>query len=364
MTYRIFYVVTAVLMVIGFHSLTAQSSMIPDTVVAQSGEGIFAILRRLDLDPAKSLPDFVELNRERLGKDSSLVKGTIYLIPSTPPVPSPSGPSDPGGTSVANTLNKSTPASKKSDDKSLVAVEPLFGSKYERVNRQDNQLDGAVFYLVGGHAGPDPGAIGQYGPYPLSEDEYAYDVTLRLARRLMEHGATVYMIVQDKNDGIRDSPILEMDNDEVHYPNSPIPYNQRSRLRERVEVINELYVKHKGAYQRMVALHIDSRSRGENIDVFFYHHANSTNGERLASNIHQTFTQKYRRHQPNRNYHGSVTTRSGLYVIKYSYPPTVFIELGNIKNEKDQRRFVLSDNRQALANWITEGILLDRKQAK
>lgn len=364
MTYRIFCVVTAVLLVISTHSLTAQSSVYPDTVVAQSGEGIFAILRRLDLDPSKSLPDFVELNRERIGKDSSLVKGTMYLIPPVPPLTSASGPSDPGNVPGSGNTDSESNSSVTDDSKSLIAVEPLFGTKYERVNRQDNQLDGAVFYLVGGHAGPDPGAIGQYGPYPLSEDEYAYDVTLRLARRLMEHGATVYMIVQDKNDGIRDSPILEMDKDEVHYPNKTIPYNQRNRLRERVSVINELYVKHKGAYQRMLALHIDSRSRGENIDVFFYIHANSSNGEKLASNIHETFTQKYRRHQPNRSYHGSVTTRSGLFVIKYSYPPTVFIELGNIKNEKDQRRFVLPDNRQALANWITEGILRDRKQAK
>ena len=37
----------------------------------------------------------------------------------------------------------------------------------------------------------------------------------------------------------------------------------------------------------------------------------------------------------------------------------VYIEIGNIKNPKDQRRILDPDNRQALAKWISEGVLLD-----
>lgn len=338
--------------------LHAQSSFLPDTVVAQSGEGIFALLRRCERDPASCLSDFIELNKESLGADSSLVKGRMYLVPPAPvasvTVMAVNNPEERSPTETKNSAEEVS---------SNAMIVPLFGAKYEEVRFRDMQLEGTVYYLVAGHSGPDPGAIGQYGPYQLSEDEYAYDVTIRLARRLMEHGATVYMIVQDPNDGIRDEPVLAMDYDEVHYPDKAIPFNQRSRLRERVEIVNSLYAKHKGAYQRMLAIHIDSRSKGENIDVFFYHHENSKNGAALASRIHETFGKKYRRHQPNRDYFGSVSTRN-LYVVKYSYPPTVFIELGNIKNDKDQRRFVLPDNRQALANWISEGIILDRKGLK
>jgi N-acetylmuramoyl-L-alanine amidase len=36
-----------------------------------------------------------------------------------------------------------------------------------------------------------------------------------------------------------------------------------------------------------------------------------------------------------------------------------FIELRNIRNKKDQRRILDPDNRQALAKWISEGVLLD-----
>lgn len=232
---------------------------------------------------------------------------------------------------------------------------------YSHVAVKDQKLKGAVYYLVSGHGGPDPGAIGRYGKYVLPEDEYAYDVTIRLARALMEHGATTYMIVRDPNDGIRDGSVLKLDHDEVTYPNQKIPLNQTLRLRQGTDAVNKLHRKHGEAYQRMVTIHVDSRSEGQNIDVFFYHHENSKVGKRLAKHIHKSFKSGYKRSQPTRNYLGTVSDRSSLYVVKNSHPPTVFIELGNIRNEKDQQRFLLADNRQALANWICAGLQTDYK---
>ncbi|EMR01244.1 N-acetylmuramoyl-L-alanine amidase family protein [Cesiribacter andamanensis] len=356
------------------------------TATAERGDGIYTLLRKHGLDPAQYLKPFVALNRDKLGKDSSLHVGRTYLLPLAPTAPdelltanagpggaeksAPAAPVSPAGSATATggmgtgptptSPSPASPAPAVPKETGILDV-PLFGKKYSRVEVRDTQLKGAVYYLTAGHGGPDPGAIGKYGPYHLSEDEYAYDVTIRLARRLMEHGATVYMIIQDPDDGIRDDAILLSDKDEICYPGDPIPLSQKERLRQRTNAVNGLYLKHRGAYQRMLAIHVDSRSQGQNIDVFFYHHENSPHGAKLASTIHQTFTNKYSRHQPNRNYHGSVSTRSSLYVIKYSHPPAVFIELGNIKNDLDQRRFVLPDNRQALANWICDGIISDYK---
>ncbi|MBQ5380717.1 MAG: N-acetylmuramoyl-L-alanine amidase, partial [Paraprevotella sp.] len=39
-----------------------------------------------------------------------------------------------------------------------------------------------------------------------------------------------------------------------------------------------------------------------------------------------------------------------------------FLELGNIQNEKDRKRLVLANNRQALADWICQGIVKDYKR--
>lgn len=233
------------------------------------------------------------------------------------------------------------------------------GSRYATIPTLDGQLSGTVYYLASGHGGPDPGAIGKYGKQRLPEDEYAYDVTLRLARLLIQHGAAVYMIVQDRNDGIRDVAVLPIDYDEVAYPNQAIPLNQTSRLRQTTTAVNSEYARHKGRYQRFVTIHVDSRSKGETTDVFFYHHPQSKVGLRLARHIHKTFLANYRRHRPARPYMGRVSSRGSLYVVKNSHPPTVFIELGNIQNSLDQRRFLIPQNRQALANWMCQGILTD-----
>lgn len=220
-------------------------------------------------------------------------------------------------------------------------------------------LGGTVFYLASGHGGPDPGAIGKYGREQLPEDEYAYDVTIRLAGLLKQQGARVYMLVQDPNDGIRDAAVLKLDHDEVAYPHQPIPLNQTARLNQTTTAVNKLYASHKSTYQRFITIHVDSRSQGEKIDVFFYHHSNSKVGKRLAKHIHQRFKANYKRHQPDRPYSGNVLTRNTLYVVKNSQPPTVFIELGNIQNRLDQRRFLLASNRLALANWMMQGIVDD-----
>jgi N-acetylmuramoyl-L-alanine amidase len=220
-------------------------------------------------------------------------------------------------------------------------------------------LKGAIYYLVSGHGGPDPGAMAVYEGKSISEDEYAYDITLRLAKELLAHGAMVYIIIRDENDGIREERILEMDRDEVAYPDKVIPLNQLDRLQQRVDIVNDLYKQNKGAYQRLIVTHVDSRSEGQNIDVFFYHHEKSQNGKRLAESIHKTFEAKYRQYQPNRNYSGTFEDRTSLFLVKKTHPAMTFIEIGNIRNEKDQRRILDPDNRQALAKWISEGVILD-----
>jgi len=312
-------------------------------VVAQPGEGIYSILRRMDMSPEVYFKQFFELNRPKIRKDSSLMAGNTYLLPEL------IEENKPESDAVIRVKSR---------------VYPVFGPAFENVEMVTEQLNGAIYYLVSGHGGPDPGALGTYGGQTVSEDEYAYDVTLRLARNLLAHGAEVFIIVQDANDGIREDRVLGLDTDEVVFPDQEIPHQQRARLKQRSDKVNELYYKNKGRYQRLITIHVDSRSQGENIDVFFYHHHKSTNGRKLAETIHQTFKSKYARHQPGRPYHGTVTSRSGLYMVRNTDVPMVYIELGNIQNARDQQRLVLSNNRQALANWIAEGVLKDYESSK
>jgi len=234
---------------------------------------------------------------------------------------------------------------------------PLFGSKHKLVKRIDNSLKGKVYYLVSGHGGPDPGAMCTKGCIAdLCEDEYAYDVVLRMARNLMARGAVVYVIIKDPNDGIRDSKILKADKDEVCYPNRKIPLNQLDRLKQRTDAMNELYVKHKrkGAKEQLaIVVHVDSRGRKTEQDVFFYHHEGSVTGKKYATKMHKTFKKKYDLYQKNRGYEGYVKPR-GLFVVRNTYAPLVYVELANIRNKHDQKRILQPNNRQALADWMCE----------
>lgn len=235
--------------------------------------------------------------------------------------------------------------------------EPLFGKSLASYQVTSSTLKGATFYLVSGHGGPDPGCIGKYQGKELHEDEYAYDIILRLGRELLKRGAKVHFIIQDAKDGIRNTAILKNSKRETCMGKA-IPLGQVARLQQRCDAINRLYRKDKSKYKRAIFIHVDSRSRGKQTDVYFYHAPGSKYGKRLATQLQKTFKAKYDRHQPNRGFDGTVSERN-LYVLRNTTPYAVFLELGNIQNAQDQKRLVIPDNRQALANWITDAIVKD-----
>lgn len=247
-----------------------------------------------------------------------------------------------------------TPAKKEA----LKTVD-LFGSKYSKFAIEDNSLKGKVYYVVSGHGGPDPGARCLNCPSTLCEDEYAYDIALRLARNLMQHGATVHMVIQDKNDGIRDEKYLKCDRDEQSMNGEVIPLKQKARLVQRAADINRLYRKYNAEgvkEQTAIFLHVDSNTEHKEQDVYFYHHKKSKSGKKLAKQIRDTFKDKYAQYQKGRGYKGYVKPR-GLYVLNYTQPTAVFVELANIRNTANHERLVKSVNRQALANWLYEGLI-------
>jgi len=234
----------------------------------------------------------------------------------------------------------------------------IFGKDYAKTPIFDNDLKDHVYYVVSGHGGPDPGAMFQKNNHWLCEDEYAYDVSLRLARNLIGHGAMVYMITRDENDGIRDSEYLEPDKDETVWGGAKMPLNEKARLKQRSDIINRLYEENRNKgykTQRTIITHVDSRYQDKKVDVFFYYNQNSQSGKTLANSIYSTVKSKYDTHQRWRGYEGVVKPR-GLWMLNETKPTSVYIELGNISNEFDQKRLLIPNNRQAIANWISEGI--------
>jgi N-acetylmuramoyl-L-alanine amidase len=359
--------------------------------VAQKGDGIYVLLGRYHLDRSDcSLVQFCKLNG--LKKNSSLKLGKTYKLPIRKYYYNQK--------SIRTTANiKDWQSAKQVERYNDLMVElgykasdfrrgtrelwvphhmkycpldvskfvpkdrkfPIFGPKYANVPLKDSKLAGAVYYIVSGHGGPDPGAMGKYNGKDLCEDEYAYDISLRLARNLIEHGAIVYFIVRDKNDGIRNLEYLKPDIDERCWPNDVIPVSQKPRLTQRSDIINELYEQNRRRgveYQRMIELHIDSRVKSKRIDLFFYHYPTSQAGKALASKLHNTMKNKYAVNRKSGEYHGTVTPRD-LHMLREVKPLPIFIEVGNIQNPNDQKRILYPSNRQALADWLEEGLLKD-----
>ena len=303
----------------------------------KDGEGIYRFLLNHGRDPKLHFDEFIELNKGKLGRNNTLKKDVLYILPST-------------SSEIADNNN-----SKKKK-------EPLFGKKYAEYDVESSKLKGATFFLVSGHGGPDCGAIGKADNHDIHEDEYAYDIMLRLARCLMVEGATVHIIIQDKNDGIRNDRILKNDKNET-CRGKKIPLNQKKRLQQRCDEINALSRLSKDKYKRAVFIHLDSRSINQQMDVFFYHHAKSADGKRLANTMRQTFKEQYQKYQPNRGFTGTVSSRE-LYVLNNTTPAALFAELGNIRNSFDQKRFLDNSNRQALANWMCRGFIADFEKSK
>lgn len=339
----------------------------------KAGEGISSFLLRHNRTPKKYYEDFIELNKKQLGKNNVLKMGVSYVIPPVKRSTATSGKTaqskttqskttQPKGTSAKETQTKEKAASSKKIGTTL--NEPLFGKKQAKVEITSNRLAGACFYVVSGHGGPDPGAIGKVGRHELHEDEYAYDIALRLARNLMQEGAEVRIIIQDAKDGIREDAYLSNSKRETCM-GDPIPLNQVQRLQQRSAKINSFYRKDRKKYKycRAIFIHVDSRSKGKQTDVFFYHSNKTAESKRLANTMKKTFESKYDKHQPNRGFTGTVNGRN-LYVLNHTTPASVFVELGNIQNTFDQRRLVMSSNRQALAKWLMEGFIKDFKGDK
>lgn len=308
--------------------LQAQEKAFP-----KKGEGIELFLKRHNRTGASYQKQFIELNKKKLGKGNTLRMGVRYTLP------------------PLQGKEAAAAAAKRANH------EPLFGKGQASFKVTSSELKGACFYLVSGHGGPDPGAIGRIGKAELHEDEYAYDIVLRLARNLMMKGAKVHIIIQDAKDGIRDDRYLKNSKRETCM-GSPIPFNQARRLQQRSQKINELFKRDKYAYKRAIFVHVDSRSKSRRTDVFFYHQEKNSESKQLAKTMRTTFTHKYKKHQPGRGFSGTVGSRN-LYVLRHTTPASLFVELGNIQNSFDQQRIILSGNRQALANWLCEGFVAD-----
>lgn len=84
-----------------------------------------------------------------------------------------------------------------------------FRNQIDTMGTRSNALRGWHIVIDPGHGGLDPGAIvsvadGNGNPLVITEDEYVYDISMRLYRVLVSHGASVSLTVLSPDHHVRD----------------------------------------------------------------------------------------------------------------------------------------------------------------
>lgn len=289
-----------------FTTLFSQSKL--DTVIAQQGDGIFSILRRSGIDPAKYYADFLELNKEEIKGASELAVGVKYILPN------------------ASDSFKNMGTFINVDENEEV---PLFDAELLKMKKRDSSLNNTVYYLI----------------YPSSriqdkKGKLVNNFNIKLSKDLMERGARVY-VLQKKN-------ILFTTNmKEVDDENSVTDFGNLT------SIINKKYLSHNGSYQRVLLVR-DSKLNEKGMSITMHHYDKSVDGQRLAGSFREIFKN---------NALGKVKTNQGIsvfvdkpsvYLAKNLLPSLTIMdingELGGIS---------IRSGKYALPQLITKGILQD-----
>ena len=174
-------------------------------------------------------------------------------------------------------------------DKAIESLPPL-----------GNSLEGYRIVLDPGHGGVDPGAIvenrdGRGNTVYVVEDEYCYDIALRVYKDLKRHGADVFLTVISPNHTIRQSPDASLtfvneknevwNNEAYNRANlsSSWPVGTRTGLNRRVEMAENFY----GSYNRektlFISIHADNQPyAGEGSIVVYHPEAEGTKSQKMA----------------------------------------------------------------------------------
>jgi LysM repeat protein/N-acetylmuramoyl-L-alanine amidase len=163
-----------------------------------------------------------------------------------------------------------------------------FEKQVEEMGRLDDALKDWHFVLDPGHGGIDPGAIipakdENEKPYYVVEDEYVYDLALRVYTLLKVHGADVTLTVLASNHLLRsNTPVSSTfvnDRNEVfndadwnrHNRPSTWPKGGQFYLEKRVEIAKRAVEDTPADHQVFLSFHADNEKSFGNVTTLFYH---------------------------------------------------------------------------------------------
>ena len=297
-------------------------------VEAQPGDGIFSILRKQGLNPGKYYGEFLELNQDKLVNGSNLKLGEEYKVP------------------LAEDSFKQTVVKVQAKDS---LEQPLFDKELAEINPISNKLSEAVIYLIAGN---------DLRNASDSIRSLSKEITERLARELMIHGAQVYLIESDR--------ILEPDPVVI----SGLPEDKKleapmasfAQMEEYVDLINKRYVKHWGKYQRLIITRVEEVVERPSWEVSIFHQENNGESKQIAENLQELFRDQSAKSQAISRYTEVFKHHNNLYLAKNSLPAVTLIDIGKRETPELIDRISLKGNYTDLSSLIAKGVMLDYAQ--
>ncbi|MAU17458.1 MAG: hypothetical protein CMH46_18175 [Muricauda sp.] len=276
-------------------------------VVAEQGDGIFSLLRKQGLDPAKHYGKFLELNSDKIKQGSSLKLGEEYKVPYT-----------------EDSFKKTGVLVEAAKE----VEEPIFDKELAKMSLKSNKLKDAIYYLIIENT-------------TNQDKNFVLDVTQSLAAELMMHGARVYVMGEEISNELVGEDIA---------PGDPTG--------DYIKVINKRYLQNTGKYQRVLVIRAENVSERSNMDVAVYHYNKSTQGQRFAQNLQNVFKENNISNKSVDEASLIFEDQTSLYLAKNILPAISLLTLKNTSDLSDSK-ISLKPNKKEFANLISNGIMND-----
>lgn len=279
------------------------------TVVAKQGDGIFSLLRKQGLDPAKHYEEFIKLNSENIKNGSFLKVGATYKVP------------------------KAEDSFKKTGTQILVSTKeekPIFDAELANMSLKSKTLKDAVYYLIVDNGNK-------------LQNNFVNDIVEGLAAELMVNGAKVFILGFEQSD----------------VPKVAEKSAKIQTMGNYIEAINKRFLQNTGKYQRVLVLRANDVTDKGNMDVAVYHYVKSEKGQRFAENIQNAFKKHSVSNRSSEDVHLIFKDKSSLFLAKNVIPPVSLITMESASKKQEEAKIPMRSDKKLLTGLLTNGIMND-----